>query len=149
MFSMVILSLIGFVLYDILARQLGLYTMWAFDVSWFHFAFLIACALAYSLFTGSCVSVDLISKRYPLRTQHIIQFVGFGLFAVPITVLFIWLAWGWAMDSWAIKELTNSASRIPVYPIKAFLPIGLLLSLPQLMVLTIRHGYFAIRNTEL
>jgi len=143
------LSLIGFVLYDILARQIGLYTMWTFDVSWFHLGFLLMFALGYSLLVGQCVKVDLVSSRYSPRTQHILSFLSLGVIGIPITILFAWLAWGWVMNSWAIKELTNSASRIPVYPVKTFVFAGLVLSLPQLIAHSIRDMYFIIKRVEL
>lgn len=147
--SFTCLTLIGFTLYDIIARQIGLYTMWSFDITWFHLGFLLMMGLAYALLTGQFVNIDLLTSKYSSWTQHLLLFISFAVIGIPITILFAWLSWDWAMQSWAMKELTNSAARIPVYPVKTFVFIGLVLSLPQLFALAIRHGYFLFKKVEL
>lgn len=148
-FAATCLTLIGVTLADIIGRLLGKYTTQLFDIEWFHLAFLLTLTMSYSLLTRSFVRVDLLSNRYSPRTQRLLMFLGFSLFGIPITVLFAVYAWHFAIDSWAIKELTMSASKIPVYPIKMFIFAGLVLSLPQLIAEAIRHFYFIIKKVEL
>ncbi len=148
-FAAACLTLIGITLADIIGRQFGQYTTQLFDIEWFHLAFLLMVGLGYSLLIGSYVRVDLLSNRYSPWAQHLLKFLGFSLLGIPITVLFAIYAWDFAMTSWAMKELTMSAAKIPVYPIKLFIFAGFVLSLPQLTAEVIRHFYFIIKKEEL
>lgn len=148
-FSIACLTLIGVTLADIIGRLFGQYTTQLFDIEWFHLGFLFMFGLSYSILTGSFVRVDLLSTRYSPWAQHLLMFLGFSLIGIPITVLFAVYAWHFAMVSWAMKELTMSAAKIPVYPIKMFIFAGLVLLLPQLTAEAIRHFYFIIKKAEL
>lgn len=143
------LTLIVLVLADIIGRQLGQYTTQIWEVEWFHLAFLLTIPLGYSIYVGTYVRIDFISIRFSPWIQHLLLFLSFCVIGIPITVLFAWLAWHFFTTSLAMLEVTKGAARLPVYPVKLFIFLGLTLSLPSLIAESIRHLYFVIKKVEL
>ncbi|GAH73181.1 unnamed protein product, partial [marine sediment metagenome] len=51
-----ILVLIGVTIYDIICRNIGIMTLWPFDVAWFIWAALLTLSMVYAVRIGSHVS---------------------------------------------------------------------------------------------
>ena len=142
-------TLILITLWDIIGRQLGLYTAWAFDVEWYHFAFLLMLAMGYTTLKGAQVRVDLITTRYPRRLQEILMTINYLFFVIPFMVVVAIYAWTFAMHSREMNEMTLTAWVCPLWPIKLSIFIGIVSMLPQSFAQLIRHGYFVIKQVEL
>jgi TRAP-type mannitol/chloroaromatic compound transport system permease small subunit len=65
------------------------------------------------------------------RTQASLDLVLYILFFLPGVVALTWAGWGYANDSWLIREHTFNADPLPLYPFKAIIPIAGLIVLLQ------------------
>ncbi|MBA7562166.1 hypothetical protein ES708_03815 [subsurface metagenome] len=140
------LGLILITMYDIVGRQLGLYTAWAFDTEWFIYGFIMMLGMAYAILKDQHVKIDLLTARYSKRMQSILVIVSYLVFTIPVMVIIAINALGFAMDSKAQGETVLTAWYFQLWPIKLFIFIGIIFMLPQCLAEIIRHAYFLIKK---
>lgn len=144
-----VLFLIGITLYDIVGRQFGQFTMWAFDIEWFTYAFIMMLALGYAVLKGQHVRIDLLTMRYSPRTQELILALSYAVVIIPLIVFIGVYSWKFAWAAMLINELTLIAWYAPIWPIKFFIVAGCILMLPQCFAEMTRHTYFVIKGEKL
>ncbi|MFC2013000.1 TRAP transporter small permease subunit [Chloroflexota bacterium] len=144
-----VVFLILITLYDIIFRQFGVFTMWAFDVEWFTYALIMMLAMGYAVLTKQHVRIDLTTERLPQRVQEGIQAGSYAIIVIPLIVYIAILSWDFAWKAMAINELTLIAWYAPIWPVKWFIWLGCILMLPQSFVELFRHGYFAVKGERL
>jgi TRAP-type mannitol/chloroaromatic compound transport system permease small subunit len=129
--SWCIVLLTAVVSYDVVARYFfNAPTQWGFDVVYILYAVLFMMAGAYTLSRNGHVRGDVLYRFLSPRTQAVLDLALYLLFFVPGILALAWFGIGFAQDSWAILERSQtSASNIPIYPLKAVIPVagGLLL----------------------
>ena len=129
--SWCIVLLTAVVCYDVVARYLfNAPTQWGFDVVYILYAVLFMMAGAYTLSRNGHVRGDVLYRFLSPRVQAGLDLALYLLFFVPGILALAWFGIGFAQDSWAILERSQtSASNIPIYPLKAVIPVagGLLL----------------------
>jgi TRAP-type mannitol/chloroaromatic compound transport system permease small subunit len=80
--------------------------------------------------------------RFPKRTQVWIDVFGFILFLLPATLLILYFAVPYAMESIRSQEMSSNAGGLIVWPAKLLIPIGfLMLSLQGISELIKRIGF--------
>jgi TRAP-type mannitol/chloroaromatic compound transport system permease small subunit len=126
-----IVLLTAVVCYDVVARYVfNAPTQWGFDVAYILYGVLFMMAGAYTLSRNGHVRGDVLYRFLSPRTQAGLDLVLYLLFFVPGILALAWFGIGFAQESWAILERSQtSASNIPIYPLKAVIPLagGLLL----------------------
>jgi TRAP-type mannitol/chloroaromatic compound transport system permease small subunit len=90
---------------------------------------LFMMAGAYTLAKNNHVRGDVLYGFFEPRTQASLDLILYILFFLPGIVALTWAGWSYAMESWAIREKTFSATPLPLYPFKFVIPLagGLLL----------------------
>jgi len=144
-----VVFLIAITIYDITFRQFGLFTMWAFDVEWFTYAFILMLAMGYSTYTRQHVRIDLITVRFSPWFQELIMALSYILIIIPLMVFIAIYGWHFAYKAYLIKEITLVAWGAPIWPIKFFIFIGCVLMLPQCFAELTRHIYFLVKKETL
>jgi TRAP-type mannitol/chloroaromatic compound transport system permease small subunit len=86
---------------------------------------------AYTLSQNGHVRGDFFYGSAAPRTQASLDLVLYILFFLPGVVALTWAGWGYANDSWLIREHTFNADPLPLYPFKAIIPIAGLIVLLQ------------------
>ncbi len=124
--SWCIVLLTGVVCYDVVARYvLNAPTQWGFDVAYILYGTLFMMAGAYTLSRNGHVRGDVLYRFLGARTQAAIDLVLYLLFFVPGILALAWFGVGFAHDSWAMLERSQtSASNLPIYPLKAIIPLA-------------------------
>ena len=129
--SWCIVALTAVVCYDVVARYaFNAPTQWGFDAAYMLYGTLFMMAGAYTLSRNGHVRGDVLYRFLSPRTQAAIDLALYLLFFVPGILALAWFGIGFAHDSWAMTEHSQtSASNIPLYPLKVIIPIagGLLL----------------------
>jgi TRAP-type mannitol/chloroaromatic compound transport system permease small subunit len=129
--SWCIVLLTAVVCYDVVARYVfNAPTQWGFDVAYILYGVLFMMAGAYTLSRNGHVRGDVLYRFLSPRTQAGLDLVLYLLFFVPGILALAWFGIGFAQESWAVLERSQtSASDIPIYPLKAVIPLagGLLL----------------------
>jgi TRAP-type mannitol/chloroaromatic compound transport system permease small subunit len=139
--------------YEVFMRYiLGAPTTWAFDISYITYGALFLMAGAYTLSRNGHVRGDVIYRLWPPRIQASIDLVLFIIFYLPAVLALIYAGWTFASMSVRFRELSIfSPAGVPVFPLKALIPVaGVLLLLQGIAeiircVLCIRRGYWPQR----
>ena len=147
-FSWLILVLTLGVSYEVFVRYvLSAPTTWAFDFSYITYGALFLMAGAYTLSRNGHVRADVIYRFLKPRTQASFDLVLYIIFFLPAVGAFMYSGYIYAEMSVRFREVSIfSPAGVPVFPLKALIPItGLLLLLQGIAeiircVLCIREG---------
>jgi TRAP-type mannitol/chloroaromatic compound transport system permease small subunit len=125
-FSWCILILTFGVSYEVFVRYvLRSPTAWAFDLSYTMYGALFMMAGAYTLSRNGHVRGDFLYRLMPVWVQGLIDLVLFLLFFFPAVIALIWYGWPYFVQSWSFQETSvYSPASVPVYQIKALIPIA-------------------------
>jgi len=146
--SWCIVALTAAVCYDVAARYVfNAPTQWGYDVAYMLYGTLFMLAGAYTLSRNGHVRGDVLYRFLSPRIQAGTDLALYLLFFVPGILALAWFGIGFAQDSWAMAERSQtSASNIPLYLLKMIIPLagGLLLlqGLAEILrcVLCLRRG---------
>jgi TRAP-type mannitol/chloroaromatic compound transport system permease small subunit len=152
-FAWLILVLTLGISYEVFMRYaLRAPTTWAFDFSYITYGAMFLMAGAYTLARNGHVRADVLYRFWRPRTQATMDLVLYILFFFPAVAAFMYAGWNYAQMSVRFKEVSIfSPAGIPVFPLKALIPVtGALLLLQGVAevvrcVLCIRHGQWPQR----
>jgi TRAP-type mannitol/chloroaromatic compound transport system permease small subunit len=147
-FAWLILILTLGISYEVLVRYvLGAPTSWAFDFSYINYGALFLMAGAYALSRNGHVRADVFYRFWQPRTQAKMDLALYILFFLPAVLAFMYSGYKYAEMSVRFREVSIfSPAGVPVFPLKALIPIaGFLLFVQGLAevircVLCIRQG---------
>jgi TRAP-type mannitol/chloroaromatic compound transport system permease small subunit len=152
-FGWLILVLTFAVSYEVFMRYvLRAPTTWAFDISYITYGAMFLMAGAYTLSRNGHVRADVVYRLFKPRKQATMDLVLYILFFFPGILALIYSGWGYAQMSVRFREVSIfSPAGIPVFPLKALIPVtGVLLLLQGVAeiircVLCIRTGQWPQR----
>ena len=79
---------------------------------------------AYALKTGAHVRVDIFSRQFSARTRAWIESLGGIVFLLPLCAFILASSWGYAAESWAMRETSAEPGGIPaVFLLKSLIPL--------------------------
>jgi TRAP-type mannitol/chloroaromatic compound transport system permease small subunit len=131
-FAWLILVLTLGISYEVFVRYvLRAPTSWAFDFSYINYGALFLMAGAYTLARNGHVRADVLYRFWPARRQASMDLVLYILFFIPAVLAFIYSGWNYAAFSVRFREVSIfSPAGVPVFPLKALIPVtGVLLLL--------------------
>jgi TRAP-type mannitol/chloroaromatic compound transport system permease small subunit len=112
------------------------------EIQWYLFGAIFLLAASYTLRRNEHVRIDVIVGRFSKRTQVWIDVFGFIFFLLPATLLILYFAVPFAMESVRNQEVSSNAGGLIVWPAKILIPIGfLLLTLQGISELIKRVGF--------
>jgi TRAP-type mannitol/chloroaromatic compound transport system permease small subunit len=147
-FSWLILVLTFGVSYEVFVRYaLNAPTTWAFDMSYITYGALFLMTGAYALSRNGHVRGDVLYRFWRPRVQASVDLALYFVFFLPAVLAFMYSGWGYAAMSIRFREVSIfSPAGVPVFPLKALVPVtGLFLLLQGIAeiircVLCIRSG---------
>jgi TRAP-type mannitol/chloroaromatic compound transport system permease small subunit len=120
-------------------------TVWSQELEWHLMAPICLCGMSYALRHGEHVRVDVVYASYSRKTKDFVEIVT-ALLAMAISLIIIWLSFGYVMQSWSVGEGSANPGGIPArYLLKAMIPLGFALFFLQSLAQGIR-GYRAWRG---
>lgn len=152
-FGWLILVLTFGISYEVFVRYvLRAPTTWAFDISYITYGALFLMAGAYTLSRNGHVRGDVLYRLWPARVQAWIDLVLFLIFFMPAVLALIYAGWNFGKMSVQFREVSIfSPAGVPVFPLKALIPVtGVLLLIQGIAevircILCIRLGYWPQR----
>ena len=152
-FAWLILVLTLGISYEVFVRYvLRAPTTWAFDFSYITYGAMFLMAGAYTLARNGHVRADVIYRFLRPRTQATLDLVLYILFFFPAVAAFMYAGWNYAQMSVRFREVSIfSPAGIPVFPLKALIPVtGVLLLLQGIgevirCIVCIRQGTWPAR----
>ena len=113
-------------------------TIWAFEISTALYATTFMMGAAYALLYKAHVSIDIFYEMLGIRGRAVLDIISSVIFFFPFLTVLIIKGVPMARHSWIIKERTWSNFGMPLYPMKAMIPIAAFLLLLQGTVIFIR-----------
>jgi TRAP-type mannitol/chloroaromatic compound transport system permease small subunit len=132
-FAWLILVLTFGVSYEVFVRYaLNAPTTWAFDISYITYGALFLMAGAYTLSRNGHVRGDVLYRFWRPRVQATVDLVLYLAFFLPAVAAWIYSGWGYAAMSIRFREVSIfSPAGVPVFPLKALIPVTGVLLLAQ------------------
>jgi TRAP-type mannitol/chloroaromatic compound transport system permease small subunit len=147
--SWLTLPVIFVVAYEIIARYVfHRPTIWAVESMIYGCAIIYVMAAAWALLDGRHVKIDMVYEKFSARRRALLDSITFVFFALYIGMM-VWATGKYAWRSVAILEMSDSPWRPPLWPMKVFLALGVLLILLQGIAKFIRDLHFALTGKEL
>jgi TRAP-type mannitol/chloroaromatic compound transport system permease small subunit len=131
-FAWLILVLTLGVSYEVFVRYvLRAPTTWAFDFSYITYGAMFLMAGAYTLARNGHVRADVLYRFWKPRTQAGMDLLLYIVFFLPAVAAWMYSGWNYASMSVRFREVSIfSPAGVPVFPLKALIPVtGLLLFL--------------------
>ncbi len=121
------LPLIAIIVFDVITRRfLVLGSTKLQELEWHLHAALFFLCIGWAYIKNAHVRIELVHERLPRRAQLWIELLGCLLFFIPYCLIVFYHGIDWWGRSWAIGEVSDSATGLPYrWIIKAFLPIGI------------------------
>ncbi len=103
-------------------------TSWAFDLSYILYGGLFIMSGAYALSRNAHVRGDVFYRLWPARWQAGVELVLYFIFFFPGVTALVIAGYGYAADSLRVLEVSvNSPIGVPIYQLKAMIPIAAIL----------------------
>jgi TRAP-type mannitol/chloroaromatic compound transport system permease small subunit len=107
-------------------------TIWAFDVTYMLYGTHFMLGTAYTLMRIGHVRTDMLYSNWSIRTQNIIDAIGYFFLFFPAMIMLFYFGWQEASHSWSIGETSDASPWRPiVYPFKTVIPLTAILLLVQ------------------
>jgi TRAP-type mannitol/chloroaromatic compound transport system permease small subunit len=95
------------------------------ELQWHLYAVGIMFGLSYCIVQDSHIRLDLLHDNFQQRTKEWVELFGHLLLLLPIIIIILIHSWDFFIDSWMIKERSDSPIGLPArYIIKSFLLSG-------------------------
>jgi TRAP-type mannitol/chloroaromatic compound transport system permease small subunit len=99
------------------------------EMEWHSHTILFAFVLGYGYINNTHVRVDLLRERFDFRLKAKLEFFGLTFFLIPYCLIVCYFASGYAVDSYAISEISASQVGLPMrWVIKSLLCLGLFMT---------------------
>ncbi|HYC38610.1 MAG TPA: TRAP transporter small permease subunit [Usitatibacter sp.] len=129
--SWLIVPMFAVLFYEVMVRKFFTPTMWANDIATMCYGAHFFLAGAYTLKLQKHIRTDFLSARWSLRTQVRMDLAQYLLVFLPGMVMFTWMSWTFAAESWELKEALMTTWRPPAYWYKTVIPVSAALLLLQ------------------
>lgn len=136
--SLLLLAIMAVVAYEVTARYVfNSPTSWAWLINKQLFGVYVMVAGGYALVHNSHIRIEMLYQHFPGTIKKVIRW--FTLVAAFCFLgALLWKSWQMGMDAWRIKEVAMGGFRLPLYPLKLFIPFGTLLFLLGCIVVVFR-----------
>jgi TRAP-type mannitol/chloroaromatic compound transport system permease small subunit len=129
--SWLIIPMAAVLVWEVFIRYVYRPTLWAIDISTMCYGTHYWLAGALTLYMGKHIRTDFLYQKWKPRTQCWVDVCCYLFLFLPGIVMFIWLSWEYASDSWALREELMTTWRPPAYWYKSTIPLGGILLLLQ------------------
>ena len=99
--------------YEVMVRKFVQPTIWANDIATMCYGAHFFLAAAYTLHLQKHIRTDFLSRNWSLKTQVRMDIAQYLLFFLPGMVMFTWLSWEFAAESWDLREQLMTSWRPP------------------------------------
>ena len=101
------------------------------ELQWYLFGAAYLLAAAYTLQRNEHIRIDIISNMLPKTVRNWIDIVGHVVMLLPFTILIIWEATPWFLQSYRIGEMSSNFGGLIQWPAKGLIIAGFALLAAQ------------------
>jgi len=127
--SLLILALMAVVTYEVVARYaFNAPTSSAWVVNKQFFGLYVMVDGGYGLVHNSHIRIEMLYQNFPRAMKKVVQWLTLAAAFCFLGAL-LWKGWVMGMEAWETKEVAMGIFKLPLYPLKLFMPLGTLLFL--------------------
>lgn len=128
-FSLVILLCMAVVVYEVVARYVfNSPTSWAWLINKQLFGVYVMIAGSYALVHKAHIRIEIFYQHFPRIIKTVIQWLTL-VAAFCFLGALLWKSWVMGKEAWETKEVAMGVFKLPLYPLKLFMPFGTILFL--------------------
>lgn len=116
---------------EVIVRKIWAPTIWTLDMATMFYGVHFFIAGAMTLYLGKHIRTDFFYGKWSTRTQCWIDIICYLFLFLPGMVMFVWLSWDFAAESWDLKESLMTTWRPAAYWYKSVIPLSGALLLMQ------------------
>lgn len=137
--SLLILLIMAVVAYEVVARYgFNAPTSWAWMINKQLFGVFVIIAGGYSLVHNSHIRIEMLYEHFHPAMKTVIRWLTLVAACCFLGAL-LWKSGSMGMDAWNDKELATGVFKLPLYPLKLFIPVGTFLFLIGCIVAAIKN----------
>jgi TRAP-type mannitol/chloroaromatic compound transport system permease small subunit len=122
--SYLILAILAFITYEVIARYVfNAPTNWVWLVSKQVFGVFVIIGGSYTLIHKQHIRIEIFYDRYPPIIKTIVRWLTLAA-ALCFLGALLWKGGAMGLDAWQMKETSIGVLRMPLYPLKMFIPVG-------------------------
>ena len=125
--SLLILAIMAVVTYEVVSRYAFNHpTSWAWVINKQIFGVFVLIAGGYTLIHKSHIRIEMLYDRFPPAMRTVIRWLTL-LAALLFLGSLLWKSTVMGLEAWETKELNMGVFKLPLYPLKLFMPVATLL----------------------
>lgn len=122
--SFIILLIMAIVTYEVISRYaFNAPTSWAWLINKQLFGVFVLIGGSYALIHNTHIRIEMLYEHYPPAVKTAVRW-----FTLLVAIIFLgsllWKSSIMGFDAWQMKEKATGVFKLPLYPLKMFMPIG-------------------------
>jgi len=110
--------------YEVTARYLfNAPTIWVWPLNRQIFGVFILFAGIYAMGKESHIRIEILYDYFPGSVKKLANFIALAAFILFLGT-FVWQGYKMGANAWMVKEKASGAFRLPLYPLKMFIPVA-------------------------
>lgn len=123
-FSLTMLLIMAAVTFEVISRYaFNAPTDWAWVLNKQIFGFYVMIAGGYALIKKSHINIEMLYDRFPPVMKTAVRFLTL-LAAFCFLGSLLWNGVFMGLDAWEARETAHGVLKLPLYPLKMFIPVG-------------------------
>ncbi|SDP42314.1 TRAP transporter small permease subunit [Desulforhopalus singaporensis] len=136
--SLLILVIMGIVSYEVIARYgFNSPTSWAWLINKQLFGVFVMVAGGYALVHHAHIRIEILYQHFSPKIKVLISWLTFAAACCFLGAL-LWKSTSMGLESWESREVAMGIFKLPLYPLKLFMPVGTLLFLLGCVVMLLK-----------
>ena len=122
--SLIILLIMALATYEVVSRYaFNAPTSWAWLINKQLFGIFVLVAGSYALVNDTHIRIEMLYERFTPLMQNVIRWLTLVAALCFLGCLF-WKSTIMALEAWETREVAMGVFKLPLYPLKMFMPIG-------------------------
>ncbi len=137
--SLLILLIMALVTYEVVSRYgFNAPTSWAWLINKQLFGLFVMAAGGYALIHNSHIRIEMLYEHFHPAMKAVIRWLTL-VAAFCFLGALLWKSWVMGVEAWNDKELAMGVFKLPLYPLKLFMPVGAFLFLMGCIVAAVQN----------
>lgn len=127
--SVLILFIMAIVTFEVVSRYaFNAPTSWAWLINKQLFGVFVIIGGSYALIHKSHIQIEMLYEHYPPLVKNIVRWLTL-IAAFCFLGALVWKSSVMGLDAWQSREVATGVFKLPLYPLKMFMPVGVALFL--------------------
>jgi TRAP-type mannitol/chloroaromatic compound transport system permease small subunit len=101
------------------------------EAQWLLFGAVFLLCAPWTLMSNEHIRIDIVNSKLSQSAKRTIEFIGHGLFLIPMSLVMIYTSWPFFYQSFKLNEQSSNAGGLPQWPAKFLILLGFVILLLQ------------------